>query len=68
MQLGRRGSHLAYGDRSRAAGLALLVRHRARVPSVDPSAYVAPSAELIGRVTVGPRARAISGAVATRLG
>jgi carbonic anhydrase/acetyltransferase-like protein (isoleucine patch superfamily) len=30
---------------------------------VDPSAYVAPSAELIGRVTVGARARVLSGAV-----
>jgi carbonic anhydrase/acetyltransferase-like protein (isoleucine patch superfamily) len=30
---------------------------------VDPSAYVAPSAELIGRVTVGARARVMSGAV-----
>ena len=41
----------------------MLVRHRGNVPSVDPSAYVAPSAELIGRVTVGPRARVMSGAV-----
>lgn len=41
----------------------MLVRHRGHVPSVDPSAYVAPSAELIGRVTVGPRARVMSGAV-----
>jgi carbonic anhydrase/acetyltransferase-like protein (isoleucine patch superfamily) len=30
---------------------------------VDPSAYVAPSAELIGRVTIGPRARIMSGAI-----
>lgn len=30
---------------------------------MDPSAYVAPSAELIGRVSVGPRARVMSGAV-----
>jgi carbonic anhydrase/acetyltransferase-like protein (isoleucine patch superfamily) len=41
----------------------VLVRHRGHTPSVDPSAYVAPSAELIGRVTVGPRARVMSGAV-----
>jgi carbonic anhydrase/acetyltransferase-like protein (isoleucine patch superfamily) len=41
----------------------VLVRHRGHAPSVDPSAYVAPSAELIGRVTVGSRARVMSGAV-----
>jgi carbonic anhydrase/acetyltransferase-like protein (isoleucine patch superfamily) len=41
----------------------VLVRHRDHVPEVHPSAYVAPSAELIGRVTVGARARVMSGAV-----
>jgi carbonic anhydrase/acetyltransferase-like protein (isoleucine patch superfamily) len=41
----------------------VLVRHRGHAPSVDPSAYVAPSAELIGRVTIGPRARVMSGSV-----
>jgi carbonic anhydrase/acetyltransferase-like protein (isoleucine patch superfamily) len=41
----------------------VLVRHRGHAPSVHPSAYIAPSAELIGRVTVGPRARVMSGAV-----
>jgi carbonic anhydrase/acetyltransferase-like protein (isoleucine patch superfamily) len=41
----------------------MLVRHRGHAPSVDRSAYVAPSAELIGSVTVGPRARVMSGAV-----
>jgi carbonic anhydrase/acetyltransferase-like protein (isoleucine patch superfamily) len=41
----------------------VLVRHRGHTPFVDPSAYVAPSAELIGRVSVGPRARVMSGAV-----
>lgn len=41
----------------------MLVRHRGYVPSVHPSAYIAPSAELIGRVTVGPRSRVMSGAV-----
>jgi carbonic anhydrase/acetyltransferase-like protein (isoleucine patch superfamily) len=30
---------------------------------VDPSAYVAPSAELIGQVGTGARARVMSGAV-----
>jgi carbonic anhydrase/acetyltransferase-like protein (isoleucine patch superfamily) len=41
----------------------VLVRHRGHAPTVHPSAYVAPSAELIGRVTIGPRARVMSGAV-----
>jgi carbonic anhydrase/acetyltransferase-like protein (isoleucine patch superfamily) len=41
----------------------VLVRHRGHVPSVDHSAHVAPGAELIGRVTVGSRARVMSGAV-----
>lgn len=41
----------------------MLVRHRGHAPSVDRSAYVAPGAELIGRVTIGPRARVMSGAV-----
>ena len=41
----------------------MLVRHRGHAPTVDPSAYVAPSAELIGRVTVGSRARVMSGVV-----
>jgi carbonic anhydrase/acetyltransferase-like protein (isoleucine patch superfamily) len=41
----------------------VLVRHRGHAPSVDRSAYVAPGAELIGRVSIGPRARVMSGAV-----
>ena len=41
----------------------MLVRHRGHAPSVHPSAYVAPTAELIGRVSIGPRARVMSGAV-----
>jgi carbonic anhydrase/acetyltransferase-like protein (isoleucine patch superfamily) len=41
----------------------VLVRHRGHSPAVDASAYVAPSAELIGRVEVGARARVMSGAV-----
>jgi tetrahydrodipicolinate N-succinyltransferase len=39
------------------------VRHRSQAPSVDASTYVAASAELIGRVAVGPRAAVTSGAV-----
>jgi carbonic anhydrase/acetyltransferase-like protein (isoleucine patch superfamily) len=41
----------------------LLVKHRGFEPEVDPSAYVAPTAVLAGRVRVGPRARVMYGAV-----
>ena len=41
----------------------MLVRHRGPVPQVDPSAYIAPTATLVGAVTVGPRARVMFGAV-----
>ncbi len=39
------------------------IRHRDVAPEVDPSAYVAPTAALVGRVRVGPRARVMYGAV-----
>src|SRR5437763_11110045 len=41
----------------------MLIRHRGERPVVDPTAYVAPGATLIGRVKVGPRSRVLSGAV-----
>jgi carbonic anhydrase/acetyltransferase-like protein (isoleucine patch superfamily) len=41
----------------------LLLRHRGREPVVDPSAFVAPTATLVGEVRVGPRARVMYGAV-----
>jgi carbonic anhydrase/acetyltransferase-like protein (isoleucine patch superfamily) len=41
----------------------MLVRHSGAVPRVDPSAYVAPTATLVGEVAVGPRARVMYGAV-----
>jgi gamma-carbonic anhydrase len=41
----------------------MLVEHRGRVPTVDPSAYVAPTAVLCGDVRVGPDARVLFGAV-----
>jgi carbonic anhydrase/acetyltransferase-like protein (isoleucine patch superfamily) len=41
----------------------MLVRHRGRDPVVDPSAFVAPTATLVGDVRVGPRARVMYGAV-----
>jgi carbonic anhydrase/acetyltransferase-like protein (isoleucine patch superfamily) len=41
----------------------MLIRHSGVAPRVDPSAYVAPTAALVGAVTVGPRARVMYGAV-----
>jgi len=40
----------------------MLIRHRGAQPTVDPSAYVAPNATLVGDVRVGPRARIMYGA------
>jgi carbonic anhydrase/acetyltransferase-like protein (isoleucine patch superfamily) len=41
----------------------VLLRHRGHQPAVDPSAFVAPTATLVGDVRVGPRARVMYGAV-----
>ncbi len=41
----------------------MLIRHRGAEPVVDPSAYVAPNATLVGDVRVGPHARVMYGAV-----
>ncbi|MFB9893885.1 gamma carbonic anhydrase family protein [Planobispora takensis] len=41
----------------------MLIRHRGHEPIIDPSAYVAPTATLVGRVRIGPRARVMYGAV-----
>jgi gamma-carbonic anhydrase len=43
----------------------MLVEHRGKRPSVDPSAYVAPTAVLSGDVRVGPDSRVLFGAVLT---
>ncbi|WP_431981654.1 gamma carbonic anhydrase family protein [Streptomyces qinglanensis] len=39
------------------------IRHRGEEPQVHPTAYVAPTATLVGDVRVGPRARVMYGAV-----
>ena len=39
------------------------IRHRGHLPRVHPSAYVAPTATLVGDVRIGPRARVMYGAV-----
>ncbi|MEU7313396.1 acyltransferase [Streptomyces sp. NPDC007083] len=39
------------------------IRHRGYEPQVHPTAYVAPTATLVGDVRVGPRARVMYGAV-----
>jgi carbonic anhydrase/acetyltransferase-like protein (isoleucine patch superfamily) len=41
----------------------MLIRHRGVTPSVDPSAFVAPTAALVGDVRIGPRVRVMYGAV-----
>ena len=43
----------------------MLVKHRGKVPSVDPTAYVAPNAVLSGDVRLGPDSRVLFGAVVT---
>lgn len=39
------------------------IRHRGHEPRVHPTAYIAPTATLVGDVRVGPRARVMYGAV-----
>lgn len=39
------------------------ITHRGSTPQVDPTAYVAPTATLVGDVRIGPRARVMYGAV-----
>ena len=41
----------------------MLIRHRGAEPTIDPTAYVAPNATLVGNVHVGPNARIMYGAV-----
>jgi carbonic anhydrase/acetyltransferase-like protein (isoleucine patch superfamily) len=41
----------------------MLIRHRGLTPRIDPTAYIAPNATLVGDVRVGPRARIMYGAV-----
>ena len=43
----------------------MLIEHRGASPSIDPSAYVAPTAVVSGDVTVGADARILHGAVVT---
>jgi carbonic anhydrase/acetyltransferase-like protein (isoleucine patch superfamily) len=40
-----------------------MIRHRGVTPTVDPTAYIAPTATLVGDVRIGPRARVMYGAV-----
>jgi carbonic anhydrase/acetyltransferase-like protein (isoleucine patch superfamily) len=41
----------------------MLIRHRDAEPAVDPTAWVAPNATLVGDVRIGPRTRIMYGAV-----
>lgn len=47
----------------RVREVGMLIRSRGQEPVVDASAYVAPTAALVGRVSIGPRARVMYGAV-----
>jgi gamma-carbonic anhydrase len=44
---------------------AVFVEHRLKIPQVAESAYIAPTAVLVGDVTVGPHSRVLFGAVIT---
>ncbi|SER41075.1 gamma carbonic anhydrase family protein [Streptomyces qinglanensis] len=46
-----------------AATQGVRIRHRGDEPQIHPTAYVAPTATLVGDVRVGPRARVMYGAV-----
>jgi carbonic anhydrase/acetyltransferase-like protein (isoleucine patch superfamily) len=41
----------------------MIVKHRGFTPEVDPSAFVAPTAALVGNARIGPRSRVMYGAV-----
>ncbi len=41
----------------------MLIKHRGTAPSIDATAFVAPTATLVGDVHIGPRARIMYGAV-----
>jgi len=43
----------------------VLIEHRGRVPDVDPTAYVAPTAVICGAVRIGAHARVLFGAILT---
>jgi len=54
-----------YGTGCPPGGALVLIRHRNSEPSIDPTAYVAPSAVLVGDVRVATGARVLHGAVVT---
>ncbi|MDX5450940.1 MAG: gamma carbonic anhydrase family protein, partial [Actinomycetes bacterium] len=43
----------------------MIVRHRGKAPTIDPTATVSPSAVVSGDVTLGPGVRVLHGAVLT---
>src|SRR5262245_43208162 len=46
----------------------MLVEHRGFTPSIDPTAWIAPTAVVSGAVAIGPRTRVLHGAVLTAEG
>jgi carbonic anhydrase/acetyltransferase-like protein (isoleucine patch superfamily) len=49
-------------DRGKGA-IEMLIQHRGNRPTVDPTAFVAPTAVLVGNVTLGSRSRVMYGAI-----
>ena len=41
----------------------MIIKHRGIEPRIDPSAYIAPTAVIVGNVSIGPNARVMFGAV-----
>ena len=41
----------------------MLIKHRGKSPKVDPTAYVAPTATVVGDVTIGKGVRVLFGAI-----
>src|SRR3954467_11519966 len=64
------GEQLSLGSRTAGCGIMepMLIEHAGYSPTVDPTAYVAPTATLSGDVRVGPHCRVLFGAVLTAEG
>src|SRR5690606_24016510 len=51
-----------------ARGIAMLVEHRGKGPTIHESAFIAPNATICGDVTIGPNSHVLFGAVITAAG
>jgi carbonic anhydrase/acetyltransferase-like protein (isoleucine patch superfamily) len=41
----------------------MIIKHRGIEPQIDPSAYIAPNATIVGNVTIGPKTKIMFGAI-----